>query len=326
MKKTITIIAVSFLSVFSLKAQITADFESLVLPADSFYQDSTGADFINGDISFEYTWTESMWGDYWSGGFSYSNMTDSVTSGAGNQYSAKTAGGYNSTNYAVGYGGGVVRLLNASTGQTAQGFYITNSTYAYNSMRDGDMFAKKFGGASGNDPDWFKLVIRKYQAGVLNPTDSVEFYLADFRFADNSQDYILKTWQYLDLSSIGTADSFRFDLSSTDNSFGFMNTPAYFCIDDFSTNATIGLKETTNTGYLIFPNPAINSLTVRFNTPVKGNASYSIVDVTGKTVLANELETGTEKAILNIEHLNSGIYFLHVINGAEVITKKFTKE
>jgi hypothetical protein len=31
--------------------------------------------------------------------------------------------------------------------------------------------------------------------------DSIEFYLADFRFANNSQDYILKTWEYLDLTS-----------------------------------------------------------------------------------------------------------------------------
>jgi hypothetical protein len=39
-----------------------------------------------------------------------------------------------------------------------QGVYVTNTTYAYNSMRDGDMFAKKFGGPTGNDPDWYKLL------------------------------------------------------------------------------------------------------------------------------------------------------------------------
>ena len=107
MKKTITLIA-AFALMFNLsKAQtLIADFEDLILPADSYYVDNTGADFISNQISFNYDWTISPWGDYWSGGFSYSNMTDSVTSGYNNQYSAKAAKGYNSSaNYVVGQNG-----------------------------------------------------------------------------------------------------------------------------------------------------------------------------------------------------------------------------
>ena len=36
---------------------------------------------------------------------------------------------------------------------------LTNTTYAYYTMLNGNRFAKKFGGASGADPDWFKLTI-----------------------------------------------------------------------------------------------------------------------------------------------------------------------
>jgi hypothetical protein len=39
---------------------------------------------------------------------------------------------------------------------TVTGAYFTNTTYAALSMLSGDSFAKKFGGASGDDPDWFK--------------------------------------------------------------------------------------------------------------------------------------------------------------------------
>src|SRR5690606_13300086 len=105
---------------------------------------------------------------------------------------------------------------------------VTNSTYAYYSMKDGDAFAKKFGGVTGNDPDWFKLTIKMYFQGIFN--DSVDFYLADFRFTDNSQDYIVKDWQSINLSSYGSMDSLSFELSSSDIGMWGMNTPAFFCI------------------------------------------------------------------------------------------------
>ena len=59
------------------------------------------------------------------------------------------------------------------------GVLVTNSTYAAISMRDGDQFAKKFGGESGDDPDFFRLVAHGYKDGSL--TDSVEFFLADYQ-------------------------------------------------------------------------------------------------------------------------------------------------
>jgi hypothetical protein len=59
----------------------------------------------------------------------------------------------------------------------------------------------------------------------------VEFYLADYRFADNRDDYILDTWQYVDLTSLGMIKSLEFTLSSSDIGEWGMNTPAYFAID-----------------------------------------------------------------------------------------------
>ena len=97
-------------------------------------------------------------------------------------------------------------------------------------MCDGDSYAKKFGGTTGDDPDWFKLKIFGYQNG--NFIDTVVFYLADFRFTDNNQDYIIKDWTFVDLSTIENSVSLTFELSSTDNGQYGMNTPAYFFIDN----------------------------------------------------------------------------------------------
>jgi hypothetical protein len=111
------------------------------------------------------------------------------------------------------------------------GFYVTNSTYAYLSMRDGDSYAKKFGGENGTDPDYFKLIISG--TDIFGNLKSVEFYLADFTFEDATEDYILKNWEWIDLSSLGVVTGVSFGFESSDMSFGYINTPTYFCIDDF---------------------------------------------------------------------------------------------
>ncbi|MCW5623505.1 MAG: DUF4465 domain-containing protein [Burkholderiales bacterium] len=103
-------------------------------------------------------------------------------------------------------------------------------------MLNGDFFAKAFGGASGDDPDWFALTITGHDAAG-DATGTVDFHLADYRFADNSLDYVVTDWTLVDLSALGTVSSLTFSLSSSDvGDFG-MNTPAYFALDNLSVAA-----------------------------------------------------------------------------------------
>jgi len=186
--------------------------------------DSSGSGFsASFDNEYVIEW------DSWSG-WAYSKDTDTTTSGFGNQYSAITgSGSRGSSNYGISNGDSSI-TFGSSIDFTGRGFDVTNTTYAHNSMRDGDSFAKQFGGASGDDADFFRLSVEGFLSG--SSTGTVEFYLADFRFADNSQDYILSDWAFVDLSTLGTVDELAFDLSSSDvGSFG-MNTPDYFAIDN----------------------------------------------------------------------------------------------
>lgn len=66
-----------------------------------------------------------------------------------------------------------------------EGFYVINGIYFYFSMLEGDGFVKKFGGEFGDDFDFFFLIIKKYFGGELS-IDSVNFYLVDYWFEDNS--------------------------------------------------------------------------------------------------------------------------------------------
>lgn len=330
MKKTITLIAAFVLMINFSKAQLIADFEDLTLPTDSFYLDSTSAPFESSQIIFHHDWTYSQWGDYWSNGFSYSNMTDSVTSGYSNMYSAKAAKGYNgSSNYVVGQSSSIIKSNGVGEQFFGQGVYVTNATYTYNSMRDGDAFAKKFGGATGNDPDWFKLLIRRYSAGVLM-NDSIEFYLADFRFSNNSQDYILKTWEYVDLTSFGVCDSLEFSVSSSDvGTFG-MNTPAYFCLDNVAINPiVIGLNETKENLSNLNLFPSIVETTANLNIVSKATeqASINILNSIGQIVKTEsvQLQAGKNSFTNNYAELPAGIYFISVSTANSVNTLKFVK-
>lgn len=178
--------------------------------------------------------------DYWSG-WAYSNVTDTTTAGFSNQYAAYNLSGGGSgdasANYALGSRGfpGDVSVQLAPWLQPSS-MRITNTTYAALSMLNGDQFAKKFGGVNGNDPDWFLLTINGFNAANQS-TGTVEFYLADYRFSDNSQDYIISEWATVNLSGFGLGTSYlSFGLSSSDvGNFG-MNTPAYFAADNFSFN------------------------------------------------------------------------------------------
>jgi hypothetical protein len=109
--------------------------------------------------------------------------------------------------------------------------YVANTTYAYHYMASGlDGFmndpANKFGGTSGTDPDYFKITASGYdQFGVL--TGSLDYYLADFRFANSAQDFIRTDWGWFDLSGLGAlAREVRFTVDSSD-AFA----PSYFALD-----------------------------------------------------------------------------------------------
>jgi hypothetical protein len=208
----------------------TADFEDLSLAPESYWNGSDlSGGFVSRGVYFKNNYDSTY--DSWDG-FAHSNITDTASSGWSAQYNAITGEGQNgSANYGICFVGWVeLPVITLDKAGVVDGLYVTNNNYAYYSMLNGDAFAKKFGGSSGNDEDWFLLTIMgKDVGGVV--TGTVDFYLADYRFENNGEDYIVNTWEYVDLSSLGAVKNLEFNLSSSDaGSFG-MNTPAYFALD-----------------------------------------------------------------------------------------------
>ncbi len=314
-KQTFTILITLSLFIGAAKAQSVSTFENLNLGTNKFWNGSDfSGGFASGDAFFVNTF-DTTFGDYWEG-FAASTTTDDSTATYLNQYSAITGNGHNSNAYAVNYAQGKIRLTGAAAGKVVNGFYITNSTYGYYAMKNGTTYSKKFGDSSGNAKDYFFVRIKAWRNGAV-VNDSVDFYLSDFRFNDNTKDYIVNTWEWVDLVPLGNADSLSFKYFSSDTgSFG-INNPKYFCMDDFNRLAE-GIETISNSNsFNLYPNPATSMIQIEMTEKAEAINIYS---------LQGELLIETKNASIDISSLDRGIYIIQVKSESGLLTKRFMKE
>lgn len=208
--------------VYVTGAQVPATFDDYYLAANShFAGDNDDDTFTSGSFAFPV----SDMGGWWYG-YGLSNSTSTEFNSLNDQFNSSVGTGVDgSSNYCVAYPSGTeVVLTSTLDGDTISGAYITNNAYAISSMKNGDSFAKKF--AKG---DWFKLTVTGTTADGEN---SLDFYLSDFRSENEADHYMLDTWQWLDLRSLGKVYSLKFTFSSSDTGTYGMNTPAYLCMDN----------------------------------------------------------------------------------------------
>ena len=217
---------------------------------------------------------DTSYGGYWAAGWAVSRKLDGsggASDFAKHLYCAKPgqgseknmSGKYDGKAFAIGMNGSFL-VSEAGPSSGILGFKIANTTFAYNSMKSGDAFAKKFGGASGKDADSFVLKISAFHKGQF--LFSKRVILADFRFADNAKDYILDSWAIVDLSmpqnEVGPRDSFVFELMSSDNGQFGMNTPGFFAIDEVIAARWLGVNAVNRITAKVYPNPADDLVTI----------------------------------------------------------------
>ncbi|TXC76200.1 DUF4465 domain-containing protein [Luteibaculum oceani] len=303
MKKVLLTLAVLLCS-FWLIGQTISTFED-VLSGDSLLNGSEsplGTTYESGSAIFP-NYYDTAWGGYWSNGFAITNISDSSTGDFSNLYGNITGSGYMSNSFAVAKHNSVIKIKGEAQNRTVKGFYLTNTTYAYHVVKDGNQFSKRFGGDTGNDPDYFRLVVKAYSQGILG-ADSVVAYLADYRFSDNQQDYILKDWEWVDLTNFGNADSILFTLETTDvGSFG-PNTPYFFAIDDFTVeNGSVGIFDKQDLTVNVYPNPAQDYILIEDGK----NQPAFILNAEGK--LVKNIATNRKE---DVSTLQPGVYFVQL--------------
>lgn len=205
-------------------------FEELLLDETGYWNGSDGSGgFTAGNGFFPNSYID--WGGgivSWMG-FGYSNHTDMITPGFENQYSCYAGSGVNnSQNFGI-ISIGDTLVFNVS--EKVEYLYVSNSTYAALSMKNGDQFSKKFGGEDGNDPDYFKLILTAFDEEDFL-IGKATIGLADYTFPDNSSDYISNAWTKIPLEDFGYLKKIAFSFESSDTSAYGINTPAYACIDN----------------------------------------------------------------------------------------------
>ncbi|KAA6313793.1 hypothetical protein EZS27_035490 [termite gut metagenome] len=169
--------------------------------------------------------------DYLFNGFTFTNKTDITKSGILNVTGKGHSGSIYLSVYPDEWNPSRIENLKTDKYKFA-GMWVTNSTVAYLAMKDGD---------DGFDPplvkgpftvgDYFILATIGYDDDNKS-IGNVNFYLADFLRSEKS--YIVDTWVWMDLTPLASAKYIEFEMSSTDNNNGYMNTPSYFCIDDIT--------------------------------------------------------------------------------------------
>lgn len=93
-----------------------------------------------------------------------------------------------------------------------------------------------------------------------------------------------------------------------------VNTMNIVSNEEFALNASIDL----------YPNPATKSLILNVSDAALSLQSYQIIDATARVVLNGTLESGNN--VLNVESLNSGVYFIKVQTNEGEAVQRFVKK
>ncbi len=311
--------------------QFTATYDTLNLSrllsdADTyFYPDSIARGEGNYLTSysidpFEFTFFQQVadWGGFlgesWAG-FIYSNKTDVTTPGYSNQYSAITGGGTDGAGktYMIGFEDVYSEVELDFTFADKQerivyGGYITNTTWDYLAIKDGNGPSNKFKAG-----DWFKLTATGYSA-IGNEVASESFYLADFR---DGKSEIVNNWQWFDLSKLGKVASVKFTLSSSDIGDWGMNTPAYFCMDKlFAEKQTSSVNLQKRTNIKVYPTVTTGSIAI--STEERSN--IYIADLYGK--ILRTISSSGFTTTVDLSEYPSNIYLVKVGNEVVKIVKQ----
>ena len=217
-----------------------ATFDDLYLPAESYWWGDTVPNYKNIFYSGSYSFANSMipHSQTW-GLFGYSNKTSTsfdMSTLITDQFNSVVGHGVNgSSNYAVVYpshamGHTMVIPTHKPQGDSIRGCYVTNNAWVkYVSLHGAGTNSN--GKQDANTPfttgDWVKLTAK------ADNGKSVSFYLADYRSSNPADHYLIESWQWLDLRSLGVVKNVTFTMDGTRHNQYGTTIPTYFCMDDF---------------------------------------------------------------------------------------------
>lgn len=176
----------------------------------------------NSNHSESNRWVENQWGCMAKGGQGSEGSPFAI-----GYISEKTGYDDENASFAEGSYTAWIKIDDTSNKYKVKGAYICNHPWTYYSATEGDKFSPQF--KSGN-----YLILNIY--GVKNKTISkpVEYYLIDYRSTDQTKWKAGKSWEWVDLESLGEVDYIFFKMKTDVMINGYSNVPLYFCLDKLS--------------------------------------------------------------------------------------------
>jgi endonuclease I len=92
----------------------------------------------------------------------------------------------------------------------------------------------------------------------------------------------------------------------------------------FTYSKTVNVKlNRRNAAITIFPNPAVNEITIALQEAAQLNSIIKVTDIAGKEVLRQKITAAQSTSKLKIGHLPAGRYFVFVMNNQNMIYDSF---
>ena len=93
----------------------------------------------------------------------------------------------------------------------------------------------------------------------------------------------------------------------------------------FKINSTMAVNDVKKSDLTVYPNPFTNELTIQLPENMKGNVTFKVTDLSGKTVYTQNRQN--EKSfVFNGSSLAKGVYIVTVENNGKVVAKKVIKK
>ena len=170
-------------------------------------------------------------------------------------------------------------------GDSIRGCYVTNNAWVkYVSLHGTGTDSK--GKQDKHTPfttgDWVKLTAK------ADNGKSVSFYLADYRSSNPADHYLIESWQWLDLRSLGVVKNVTFTMDGTRHNQYGTTIPTYFCMDDFggdrpllttfadTVSAEVGKTKMVNLNTLL---PAVDTKGASIEYAITDEADNTLADI-----------------------------------------------
>jgi hypothetical protein len=302
----------------NLESQNVVNFEELNLLPETYWNgsDETGS-FSSKYLRF-YNDFDAMYSSWM--GWAYSNTTDATTNSYTNLSSASGHGANNSANYAIAFVGSnwmsnnepipsVIKVDTTQLPENQFGMYISLAAYTHLYMM------------AENYYEINNFYLRLHIEGInslTNTSVSQDVLLADYR-ADTVH-FALSDWTYVDMTWANNCDSLLFTLESNDTVGGYgINTPTYFCIDDFGCQPPINSTRISQLDNVVFYNTC-DLVVVKYSENINKIDFY---DITGKLIRTER--PNSESIEIPISDLKNGMYIINIFCNGQRVSKKFVK-